>query len=107
MVANNPTTENVEELELAERAYAEEMYKNLMELYEDKRFQKVILEGYLKDKAVDQVSLLATPYVRHNNLRGAIMEELVAISALEGYFKNIETLGAPVEEDGEDIEFEG
>jgi hypothetical protein len=97
----NPT-ENVDkeyELELAERQSWIEMYEALQRLEENKDFKKIILDGYLKDSAVDKVSLLATDYVRTRNLRATIFEELVAISALEGYLHTIKNMGAPVEDD--------
>lgn len=67
-------------------------------------FKKVILEGYFKDKAVNGVSLLATDHVKRAGVRGDIMEQLVAISALEDYFHTIKNLGTLPEEDEEDIE---
>lgn len=68
-------------------------------------FKKVILEGYFKDKAINGVSLLATDHVKRAGVRGDIMEQLVAISALEDYFQVIKNLGFAPEEDEE--EFEG
>lgn len=68
-------------------------------------FKKVILEGYFKDKAVNGVSLLAVDQIKQQGVRGDIMEQLVAISALQDYFMTIKNLGfAP--EDDEDLEEE-
>lgn len=94
----NPNQDTVE-LETVTRANLVQKYEALQRLKDNKDFQVLILEGYLKESAVDKVSLLATDYVRKNNLRGIIMEELVAISALEGYFEMVENLGAPVDEE--------
>ena len=94
----NPNQDTVE-LETVTRANLVQKYEALQRLKDNKDFQVLILEGYLKEAAVDKVSLLATDYVRKNNLRGIIMEELVAISALEGYFEMVENLGAPVNEE--------
>jgi hypothetical protein len=95
----NPT-ENVEtELELAERGELVKRYEALQRLKENEDFQLVVMEGYLKGKAVELTSLLATDYVRQNGLRGTLMEELVAISAFEEYMHMIDNLGAPVEEE--------
>lgn len=98
MVSNHETADDVE-LEYSENNYWVEMYEALQELQEQPSFKKVIEEGYFKDKAVNGVSLLATDYVRHNGMRGNIMEELVAISALENYFQTIVNKGAPVDDD--------
>ena len=103
-MAINQTTEEVEyELELAERSSLIKKYEALKDLENNESFKTLILEGYFKEKAVDAVSLLATEYVRQSGTRGAIMEELVAISSLENYFHVITQLGAPaVEDDSED-----
>lgn len=95
------------DLELAERGAIVEKYEALQRLNENEDFKKVITEGYLKESAIDKTSLLGTNYVRQNNLRGTLMEELVAISCLEQYLISIEQLGAPITEDDDDIEFEG
>ncbi len=103
MATNQHPTENVE-LELAERSALTAKYESLQRLKENKDFQRVILEGYLKESAVDKVSLLATDYVRRNNLRATMFEELMAISSFEEYLHMIDQLGAPVEdEEDEDI----
>ena len=94
----NPNQDTVE-LETVTRANLVQKYEALQRLKDNKDFQVLILEGYLKEAAVDKVSLLATDYVRKSNLRGIIMEELVAISALEGYFEMVENLGAPINEE--------
>jgi hypothetical protein len=104
MINQTNSTETVE-LERVERAVATAKYDALQRLKENKDFQLVVLNGYLKDSAVDKVSLLSTDYIRQNNLRGALFEELVAISAFEGYMHMIDQLGAPYEDedDAEDI----
>lgn len=65
-------------------------------------FKKVILDGYFKDKAINGVSLLATDYVKQNGARSDVMEQLIAISALEDYFATIHNLGSSPEEDIEE-----
>lgn len=87
----NVTTE--QELLEVENTYWGDMWTSLEKLKKNKDFKRVILEGYLKDKAVKGVSLLATDFVRKNNLRAEVMEQLVAISNLEDYFITIENLG--------------
>lgn len=100
-MTNQIPTDTVE-LEAVTRANLIQKYEALQRLKENKDFQVLILDGYLKESAVDKVSLLASDYVRKNNLRGIIMEELVAISALEGYFDMVANLGAPVDEEEDD-----
>ncbi len=100
---NQTQSEDVE-LEGIENQYWVDLAEALERLYENKDFKKVILEGYFKDKAVDQVSLLATSYVQQSGTRGPIMEELVAISALENHFKTIFDLGTPVPVDEDELD---
>ena len=95
------TAENVE-LEMTERTMLVQKYEALQRLKNNKDFQIVVLDGYLKEKAVDGVSLLGTDYIVDNNLRSKLMEELVAISRFEGYMRMIENLGAPAYEDEEE-----
>lgn len=102
-VINQIPTENVDGKDLyeVENQYWREMFEALSELKKDPKFQKVILEGYFKDKAINGVSLLATDYIKQNNLRSDVMEQLVAISNLEDYFATIENLGTIPEDEEE------
>lgn len=102
-VINQIPTENVDGKDLyeVENQYWGEMFEALSELKKDPKFQKVILEGYFKDKAINGVSLLATDYIKQNNLRSDVMEQLVAISNLEDYFATIENLGTIPEDEEE------
>jgi len=94
-------TENVE-LESTNNDYNVEMYEALVELHDNKAFQKVFLEGYFEKEAVRITSLLATDHVRNNGLRPVLMENLVAISNVQDYLSTIVDLGAPVPEDDEE-----
>ena len=53
-------------------------------------FKKVILKGYCEKKALASVSLLAVPQIKEKGHRPDVMEDLVAISNLQYYFKIIE-----------------
>lgn len=86
-----------------ENKYWVEQWEALKSLKEDKRFQKVILEGYFKDKAINGVSLLAQDYIVENGHRTKVMEDLIGVSSLEDHFMTIESLGStPAELDDED-----
>jgi hypothetical protein len=76
-----------------ENRYWGDMWISLEKLKSNKDFQKVILEGYFKDKAVNGVSLLAQDAIVSGGLRTAVMEDLIAISSLEDFFITIENLG--------------
>lgn len=92
-----------QELLMVENTYWAEMYMALERLEKNEDFKKVILEGYFKDKAVSQVSLLATDHVKRGGFRGEIMEALVAISQLQDYFMTIKAIGsAPAESEDEE-----
>ena len=82
-----------------ENRYWVDMWTSLERLKENKDFQKVILEGYFKDKAVNGVSLLAQDAIVQGGHRTAVMEDLIAISSLEDFFITIENLGTVPSED--------
>lgn len=101
MTADNGLTAE----EINEYNYYVGMRQALERLESNPDFQKVILDGYFKDKAVNGVSLLATNYIKKNGLRPDVMEGLVAISQLQDYFITIKRLGAEIEdEDGTEDE---
>jgi hypothetical protein len=105
IVNNQFSTENVEdrELESIKTQYWVDLKESLDKLMKNEDFKKVILDGYFTDKAVNGVSLLATDYVKQNGHRSDVMEQLIAISALQDYFETIRGLGtdAPADEDEE------
>lgn len=98
---SNVTGTNTNELESIDNSYWLELNEALDRLYNNDDFKKVIIDGYFQKKAVEGVSLLATDYVIQNNQRGSVMEELVAISNLQDYFRTIRNLGFVPEDDEE------
>lgn len=97
-------TENIStaaELESVSNDYWVELAESLDRLRDNKDFQKVILEGYFKDRAIAGVSLLATDHVKQTGQRPEVMETLVAISGLEDYFAMVANLGYVPEDDEE------
>ena len=103
METNHPT--DIVELETIERAGLMKKWEALERLKDNPDFKVVVLDGYLKEKAIEFTSLLATDYIRRNNLRSTIFEQLAAISCFEEYLHTIENLGAPTSmlEDNEEI----
>ena len=103
METNHPT--DIVELETIERVDLTRKWEALERLKENPDFKVVVLDGYLKEKAIEFTSLLATDYVRRNNLRSTIFEQLAAISCFGEYLHMIENLGAPASmlEDDEEI----
>jgi hypothetical protein len=99
MINQNAAENELTADEVKEYNYYVGMKQALDRLETNPDFQKVILDGYFKDKAVNGVSLLATNYVRKNGLRPEVMESLVAISQLQDYFISIKQLGAEIIED--------
>lgn len=95
---------NLEEQQIleVENRYWVDMWDALQRLKENKDFQKVILEGYFRDKAVNGVSLLAQDAIVSGGHRTAVMEDLIAISSLEDFFITIENLGTIPPYDEED-----
>lgn len=100
MIENNQLPADAE-LETTDNSYWVKQYEALERLYDNDDFKTVIMDGYFKRKAIDGVSMLGTHTTRANGSRPMIMEELVAISALEEHFSVIKNIGAPIEDDEE------
>lgn len=102
---NNLNEQTEEQLYEVENQYWVDMKSDLDSLEKDPRFQRLILQGYFKDKATDGVSLLARDDIVRNGERSAVMEDLIAISSLQDHFIMIKNLGyVPPETDDEDVE---
>lgn len=93
------TTQTEEQLEMVERQYWISQYEALKRLEQNPDFKTVILEGYIKDKALDSVSMLSDLGVKRQGQRPDVMEDLVAISNLQYYFRMLKNLGAIAEDD--------
>ena len=110
MLNNQNTAENLELTanELEEYNYWVGMRQSLEILERDPHFIKVIMNGYFKDKAVNGVGKLASPYIKKNGFRPDVMESLIAISQLQDHFITIKSLGAEpesyVDEDTDEVE---
>ena len=100
-MASNQTAElELTAEQIKEYNYWVGMRQALERLEANPDFQKIILDGYFKDKAINGVSLLASPLVKRNGSRGDVFESLVAISQLQDYFITIKDMGA--EDDSEE-----
>lgn len=78
------------ELETASLDHAISMGEAWLRLQRNADFKKVILNGYCKEKVLASVSLLAVPQIIDAGRRTYVMEDLVAASNLEYFFKIIE-----------------
>jgi hypothetical protein len=87
-----------------ENKYWKDLNLALVRLHENVDFQKVILQSYFTDKAVNGVSMLANPDVIRDGKRGELMESLVAVSHLQDHFITISNLGAAEDGLGDDSE---
>lgn len=77
--------------------------KDLTELEKDPRFQRLIIQGYFRDFAVNQTSMLASDSTIREGKRGVIVEQLIAVSHLQDHFITIKNLGSlPPEEEEEE-----
>lgn len=75
-------------------------WKNSLERLErNDDFQKVFLNGYIKDRAVDAVSLLARGDVKAQGKRPDIMEYLVGISQFQDFMQTVQAMGQSAEQD--------
>jgi hypothetical protein len=102
------------ELETADIDHHIEMGECLQRLKQNPDFQKLIMDGYLKEKALASVSLLGVPQERDQ--RGSVLEDLVSTSNLGYWFMMIEnfyegaknpTLSDDEEQELADAEVEG
>jgi hypothetical protein len=100
----NNLNETEEQLFEIENQYWMNMNSDLESLEKDERFQRLILQGYFKDKAVDGVSLLARDDIVDNGRRSSVMEDLIAVSSLQDHFIMIKNLGAIPPEEEEEME---
>lgn len=73
------------ELESVDNSYWVELDKALKRLLKSEDFKKVILEGYLKNKALSGVSLLGRGDVKKRGERPDVIEELVSVANLQQY----------------------
>ena len=96
LINQGEPTENVENKELitVDNSSWVELNESLKRLMQNEDFNRVILTGYFKDKAINGVSMLAQEHVKRMGARGEVMEELVAISHLEDYFITIRNIGS-------------
>jgi hypothetical protein len=78
------------ELETASLEHAIVMGEAWKRLQRNGDFKRIITEGYLKDKVLASVSLLAVPQIKQRGERPEVMEDLVAASNLQYFFKVIE-----------------
>ena len=81
------------ELETIETQELAAMYEALKRLEDNPDFKLVILDGYLKTKALDSVTLLADPRIKQQGARPDVMEDLVAISGLNYHLMMVKNLG--------------
>ena len=102
MSAKQPVSK--EDLETVEVQYWVDMLESLERLEKSPDFKKVMLDGYIREKALDSVSLLANPAIKKRNERGDVMEDLVAISNLQYYLRMIHTMGSNGRQDLEEYE---
>jgi len=91
----------------AENNYWVDMWASLERLKANKDFQRVILNGFFKDKAINGVSLLAQDGIIDAGKRPAVIESLIAISHLEDFFITVENFGnVNIDEDNDEDEDE-
>jgi len=62
-------------------------------------FRKVFLDGYVKDRAVDAVSLLARGDIKASGKRPDVIEYLVGISQFEDFMHTVKAMGSNAQQD--------
>jgi hypothetical protein len=89
------TNQSTDVVELAEVdvSYWADLLDSLERLEKNEDFKKVIVNYYIKSKALDSVSLLAHPGIKKQGQRADVMEDLVAISNLQYALFMVRQLG--------------
>jgi hypothetical protein len=98
------TNQEEVELEMVETQQWVSRYEALQRLEKNPDFINVISEGYIRDRSLQGVSMLANEGVKRQGQRPDVMEMLVAVSTLQDYFKMLKNLGAIAKEDMEEAE---
>jgi hypothetical protein len=98
------TNQEEVELEMVETQQWVSRYEALQRLEKNPDFINVISEGYIRDRSLQGVSMLANESVKRQGQRPDVMEMLVAVSTLQDYFKMLKNLGAIAKEDMEEAE---
>ena len=78
------------ELETIEQQHHLVMGEAWNRLKNNPDFKTVILDGYLNEKVLASVSLLAVPQIADQGKRPGVMEDLVAASNLQYFFRQVE-----------------
>ena len=97
-------TNQEEVLEMVETQQWVSRYEALQRLEKNPDFINVISEGYIRDRSLNGVSMLANEDVKRQGQRGDVMEMLVAVSTLQDYFKMLKNLGAVAKDDLDELE---
>lgn len=79
-----------QELETVSMDHAIMMGEAYKRLSRNADFKKIIVEGFLKEKVLASVSLLAVPQIKDKGLRPNIMEDIVAASNLQYFLLQVE-----------------
>lgn len=96
------TNSELDILETIDSSYWVLLKESLDRLKQNEDFKKVILEGYLKDKALGGVQALGRPDIKKRGERPDVIEELVAISNLNYYLSMINIMGESAKVDLEE-----
>lgn len=78
------------ELETISIEHAITMGEAWLRLQRNGDFKKIIMKGFLNEKVLASTSLLAVPQIKDNGLRPGVIEDLIAASNLQYFFKIIE-----------------
>ncbi len=82
--------ESADILETIEIEHHLKMGEALNRLRENPDFQLVIENGYLNQKVLASVSMLAVPQISEQGKRPGVMEDLISASNLQYFFKMID-----------------
>lgn len=82
------------EYEIAANQRALDLAESLERLEQNKDFQKLILDGYFVNEAVENVAALSAPAVDTAASQAKIFEQLRAVSQLQQYFIKVRAFGS-------------
>jgi hypothetical protein len=79
--------------------YFKQMSSDLDSLNNNPAFKRVIIDGYLRDRAANVTSMLSTAHVKKAGTRNELFEVLVGISGFQQYLLTIHAMGAQVDDE--------
>lgn len=95
------------EMSIAEAKEKVKLRDDLVSLQNNRAFQRIIQNGFLRDYPAEQVRSLADPVISGDLSKfNEIQREIAGVATLHGYFRRIHQIGTLAEKEIKDAEAE-